>query len=67
MIQGFGKDVRNDDDDDDDDDGDDDMKAAVPHIGWNGLCVKKKHAFMDSFDTEAEAVYFVHSFRASPS
>eukprot|EP00904_Undaria_pinnatifida_P008175 jgi/Undpi1/4488/HiC_scaffold_17.g07842.m1 len=45
----------------------DPTKAAVPHIGWNGLCVKKKHAFVDTFDTEADAVYFVHSFRASPS
>lgn len=42
-------------------------KAAVPHIGWNSLCVRKEHPFVDSFDTDGDAVYFVHSFRATSS
>ncbi|CAM9821721.1 unnamed protein product [Pylaiella littoralis] len=45
----------------------DPAKAAVPHIGWNGLCVRKEHPFVDSFDTDRDAVYFVHSFRATSS
>ncbi|CAB1109039.1 unnamed protein product [Ectocarpus sp. CCAP 1310/34] len=43
----------------------DPAKTAVPHIGWNGLCVKKEHPFVDAFDTDGDAVYFVHSFRAT--
>lgn len=37
----------------------------MPHIGWNGLCVKKEHPFVEAFDTDRDAVYFVHSFRAT--
>eukprot|EP00752_Nemacystus_decipiens_P010757 g9574.t1 len=45
----------------------DPAKAAVPHIGWNGLCVRKEHPFVDTFDSDRDAVYFVHSFRATAS
>lgn len=41
------------------------IQAAVPHIGWNGLCLLKDHAFTREFDQAEDAVYFVHSFRAT--
>lgn len=43
----------------------DPSKTAVPHIGWNGLCLLKDHAFTREFDQTEDAVYFVHSFRAT--
>ncbi|CAN0123632.1 unnamed protein product [Ascophyllum nodosum] len=43
----------------------DSAKTAVPHIGWNGLSIRKQHALLDEWDTDQDAVYFVHSFRAT--
>jgi|TARA_B100001540_G_scaffold114702_1_gene102765 glutamine amidotransferase/cyclase len=37
----------------------------VPHIGWNLTNTKKSSGLMDGM--ESERVYFVHSYRATPS
>ena len=37
----------------------------VPHIGWNLVNTKKSSGLMDGM--EGERVYFVHSYRATPS
>ncbi len=39
-----------------------DSRLSVPHIGWNGVCVKKKSALFNAY--AGEKLYFVHSFAA---
>jgi glutamine amidotransferase len=47
------------------------QKQKIPHIGWNELALSKGHESWDNTilnDTKrGDAVYFVHSFMASPS
>lgn len=38
----------------------------VPHMGWNSLNIKKDHPLLKGIP-ESSYVYFVHSYRASPS
>lgn len=40
-------------------------QTAVPHIGWNGLRLLKDHPSTRGLDAQRDAVYFVHSFRAT--
>jgi len=42
----------------------DDSRLSVPHIGWNGVCVKKPSALFNGY--EGEKLYFVHSYAARP-
>ncbi len=42
----------------------DDSRLSVPHIGWNGVCVKKPSGLFNGY--ENEKLYFVHSFAARP-
>jgi glutamine amidotransferase len=47
------------------------QKQKIPHIGWNELALSEGHESWDNTilnDTKlSDAVYFVHSFMASPS
>lgn len=43
----------------------DDRAVAVPHIGWNGIAIRKPSPFFS--DYRHERLYFVHSYRAIPS
>ena len=37
----------------------------IPHMGWNGLEIRKKHPVLDGLGEEPHA-YFVHSYALSP-
>src|SRR5512140_644901 len=37
---------------------------AVPHMGWNGITVRKRSALFDGYG--GEKLYFVHSYRGVP-
>ncbi|EQC39255.1 glutamine amidotransferase [Saprolegnia diclina VS20] len=39
---------------------------AVPHIGWNGVNARKASPLFSQLENDAN-VYFVHSFRATPT
>ncbi|OQR98806.1 imidazole glycerol phosphate synthase hisHF [Achlya hypogyna] len=39
---------------------------AVPHIGWNGITARKPSPLFSKLEADSN-VYFVHSFRATPS
>jgi imidazole glycerol-phosphate synthase len=41
----------------------DDTRAAVPHIGWNGVHVHTAHPLLPAGTPDAP-FYFVHSYRA---
>jgi glutamine amidotransferase/cyclase len=43
----------------------DDPLVAVPHIGWNGIGIRKPSGLFS--DYHQERLYFVHSYRAVPS
>ncbi len=43
-----------------------DIDRAVPHIGWNGVCIKKKTKLFHGL-TGDEKFYFVHSYHIVPS
>ncbi len=43
----------------------DSEKVSVPHIGWNGIKIRKGSSLFS--DYSGEKVYFVHSYRAVPS
>lgn len=38
-----------------------DAALRIPHMGWNGLKLKRPHAFLSDIN-EGDAVYFVHSY-----
>jgi glutamine amidotransferase len=40
-------------------------KLKVPHMGWNGVKLKKDHPLFEGVDPESE-FYFVHSYYSSP-
>ena len=42
----------------------DDAKLSVPHIGWNGIKIKKPSKLFVNYNNEK--LYFVHSYRAVP-
>ncbi len=43
----------------------DDRSLVVPHIGWNGIRIRKPSPLFS--DYRRERLYFVHSYRALPS
>ncbi|RLI70250.1 imidazole glycerol phosphate synthase HisHF, partial [Archaeoglobales archaeon] len=43
----------------------DDESLSVPHIGWNGIRIKKASKLFS--DYKGEKLYFVHSYRAVPN
>jgi len=44
----------------------DGRKLKVPHMGWNGVEVKRDHPLFEGVDPESE-FYFVHSYYPSPA
>lgn len=42
-----------------------DIDLAVPHIGWNGIKVRKEAPFLSGLDGD-EKFYFVHSYHVVP-
>ncbi len=42
----------------------DDRHLSVPHIGWNGIKIKKSSGLFSGYN--GEKLYFVHSYRAIP-
>ncbi len=44
----------------------DGRKLKVPHMGWNGVEVKRDHPVLEGVDPESE-FYFVHSYYPSPA
>lgn len=40
-------------------------RLKVPHMGWNGVRLKRRHPLFEGVDPESE-FYFVHSFYPSP-
>ncbi len=43
----------------------DSEKVSVPHIGWNGIKIKKTSRLFSGY--KGEKLYFVHSYRAVPN
>ncbi|MEJ2726132.1 MAG: imidazole glycerol phosphate synthase subunit HisH [Deltaproteobacteria bacterium] len=43
-----------------------DKKLKVPHMGWNGVILKRQHPLFRGVDPSAE-FYFVHSYYPSPT
>jgi len=41
-------------------------RLKVPHIGWNGVTVVKKHPLLEGIEKDDE-FYFVHSYYPSPT
>jgi glutamine amidotransferase len=41
-------------------------RLKVPHMGWNGVMLKRKHALFRGVDPSAE-FYFVHSYYPAPT
>jgi glutamine amidotransferase len=41
-------------------------RMKIPHMGWNGIIVKRKHPVLAGIE-EADEMYFVHSFYPSPA
>ena len=44
----------------------DDKRLKIPHMGWNGLRLVKKHPVLSGIDLEDE-FYFVHSYYLMPA
>lgn len=42
-----------------------DMGMKIPHMGWNNICIVRKHPVFKDIDPEAQ-FYFVHSFYPEP-
>ena len=42
------------------------IDLAVPHIGWNGLCIHQPSTLLHQIDA-AEKFYFVHSYHVAPT
>jgi glutamine amidotransferase/cyclase len=42
------------------------VDLAVPHIGWNGLCVHQPSSLLHRIDADAK-FYFVHSYHVAPT
>ncbi len=43
----------------------DDSRLSVPHIGWNGVCLRQESPLFNGYG--GEKLYFVHSFAARPT
>jgi glutamine amidotransferase len=43
-----------------------DKRLKVPHMGWNGVMLKRKHPLFRGVDPSAE-FYFVHSYYPAPA
>jgi glutamine amidotransferase len=46
----------------------DDPSLRIPHMGWNTLRVKRRHALLDGIDLgdRGQHAYFVHSYHLKP-
>jgi glutamine amidotransferase len=46
-----------------------DASLKIPHMGWNTLTEKRKHALFDGIDLGAQGLhaYFVHSYHLKPA
>lgn len=46
-----------------------DPSLKIPHMGWNTLRVKRKHALFDGIDLgdRGQHAYFVHSYHLKPA
>jgi glutamine amidotransferase len=46
-----------------------DPSLKIPHMGWNTLRVKRRHALFDGIDLgdRGEHAYFVHSYHFKPT
>jgi glutamine amidotransferase len=43
----------------------DGQKLKIPHMGWNGICLKKNHPLLSGVAADDE-FYFVHSYYPDP-
>jgi len=40
--------------------------VKVPHMGWNDICIRKKHPLLESI-SDGDYFYFVHSYYGKPA
>ncbi len=43
-----------------------DRSLKIPHMGWNGLCVKRPHPLLRGVE-DGDEFYFVHSYYPNPA